>query len=126
MEKESFGDLTSRFYHLLTELNNYGIVITQEEVVIKFVDSLPVQWNGFLEILKYSGTLATTNINDFVQLLENKDQEEIRKEKRIPVQQNPDMYYGNCGGSSTAAKPAPHAPLQTTFVTSTDLYGNPI
>ncbi|MFS7995456.1 hypothetical protein Hanom_Chr12g01118111 [Helianthus anomalus] len=36
------------------------------------------------------------------------------------------MYYGNCGGSSTAAKPAPHAPLQTTFVTSTDLYGNPI
>ncbi|KAJ0436779.1 hypothetical protein HanHA300_Chr16g0594511 [Helianthus annuus] len=144
MERESLGDLTSRYYHLLTELNNFGVVVTPEEVVIKFVDALPAQWNGFLEILKYNGTLSTTNINDFIQLLENKDQEEIRKAKRIPVPQNPDMYYGNCGNSSTAARPTPHAQLQkafvprdmygnplpvsstqTTFVSSTDMYGNP-
>ncbi|KAJ0668182.1 hypothetical protein HanPI659440_Chr17g0686181 [Helianthus annuus] len=91
MEKESLADLTSRYYHLLTELNNYGVATTPAEVVTKFADALPPQWNGFLEILKYNGTLATTNINDFVQLLENKDQEEIRKAKRIPVQQNLDM-----------------------------------
>ncbi|KAJ0826728.1 hypothetical protein HanRHA438_Chr17g0817581 [Helianthus annuus] len=42
MERESLGDLTSRFYHLLTELNNYGVIATPEEVVIKFADSLPV------------------------------------------------------------------------------------
>ncbi|MFS7947903.1 hypothetical protein Hanom_Chr06g00553611 [Helianthus anomalus] len=36
------------------------------------------------------------------------------------------MYYGNCGGFSTAVKPAPHAQLQTAFVSSTNLYGNPI
>ncbi|KAJ0848657.1 putative transcription factor interactor and regulator CCHC(Zn) family [Helianthus annuus] len=125
MERESLGDLTSRFYHLLTELNNFGVVVTPEEVVIKFANALPAQWNGFLEILKYNGTLAATNINDFIQLLENKDQEEIRKAKRIPVQQNPDMYYGKCGGSSTAARPAPHAQLQTAFV-SRDMYGNPL
>ncbi|KAM0040644.1 hypothetical protein Hdeb2414_s0012g00396401 [Helianthus debilis subsp. tardiflorus] len=111
MERESLGDLTSRFYHLLTELNSYGVVVTPEEVVIKFADTLPAQWNGFLEILKYNGTLATTNINDFVQLLKNKDQEEIRKAKRIPVQQNPDMYHGNCGSSSTTTRPATHAQL---------------
>ena len=92
MERESLGDLTSRFYHLLTELNNFGVVVTLEEVVIKFADALPAQWNGFLEILKYNGTLDTTNINDFFQLLENKDQKEFRKAKKIPVQQNPDMY----------------------------------
>ncbi|KAJ0644919.1 hypothetical protein HanOQP8_Chr16g0617861 [Helianthus annuus] len=76
MDKESLGDMTSRFYHLLTELGNFGVVTTTAEVVKKFADALPPQWNSFLEILKYNGVLATTNINDFVQLLENKDQEE--------------------------------------------------
>ncbi|KAJ0448061.1 hypothetical protein HanLR1_Chr17g0671011 [Helianthus annuus] len=37
---------------------------------------------------------------------------------------NPEMYYGT--SSSSSARPGSHAPLQTAFVTSTDLYGNPI
>ncbi|KAM0055002.1 hypothetical protein Hdeb2414_s0006g00201071 [Helianthus debilis subsp. tardiflorus] len=125
MERESLGDLTSRYYHLLSELGNFGVVVTPEEVVTKFADALPVQWNGFLEILKYNGMLATTNINDFFQLLENKDQEEIRREKRVPVPQNPEMYCGNCGGTGIVTKPAQHAQLQTAFVSSTDMYGTP-
>ncbi|KAJ0887610.1 hypothetical protein HanRHA438_Chr09g0392871 [Helianthus annuus] len=125
MERELLGDLTSRYYHLLSEMGNFGVVVTPEEVVTKFADALPVQWNGFLEILKYNGTLATTNIHDFIQLLENKDQEETKKAKRVPVPQNPEMYYGNCGGTTTVAKPAQHAQLQTAFVSSTDMYGTP-
>ncbi|KAJ0956770.1 putative transcription factor interactor and regulator CCHC(Zn) family [Helianthus annuus] len=144
MDKESFGDMTSRFYHLLTELGNFGVVTTTAEVVKKFADALPPQWNSFLEILKYNGVLATTNINDFVQLLENKDQEETLKAKRVPVPQNPEMYYGTpstssaksivpCNpemyygtSSSSSARLGSHAPLQTAFVTSTNMYGNPI
>ncbi|KAJ0751781.1 putative transcription factor interactor and regulator CCHC(Zn) family [Helianthus annuus] len=144
MDKESLGDMTSRFYHLLTELNNFGVVTTTAEVVKKFADALPPQWNSFLEILKYNGVLATTNINDFVQLLENKDQEETLKAKRVPVPKNPEMYYGTpsassaksivpCNpemyygtSSSSSARPGSHAPLQTAFVTSTDMYGNQI
>ncbi|KAF5810684.1 hypothetical protein HanXRQr2_Chr04g0172481 [Helianthus annuus] len=34
------------------------------------------------------------------------------------------MYYGT--SSTSSARPVSHAPLQTAFVTSTDLYGNPI
>ncbi|KAJ0682366.1 hypothetical protein HanPI659440_Chr16g0646561 [Helianthus annuus] len=68
MDKESLGDMTSRFYHLLTELNNFGVATTTAEVVKKFADALPPQWNSFLEILKYNGVLRTTNINDFMQL----------------------------------------------------------
>ncbi|KAJ0601815.1 hypothetical protein HanIR_Chr03g0132961 [Helianthus annuus] len=124
MDKESLGDMTSRFYHLLTELNNFGVATTQAEVVKKFADALPPQWSSFLEILKYNGVLRTTNINDFVQLLENKDQEETLKAKRVPLPQNPEMYYGTSNTSS--ARTGPHAPLQTTFVTSTDMYGNPV
>ncbi|KAF5775262.1 putative transcription factor interactor and regulator CCHC(Zn) family [Helianthus annuus] len=124
MDKESLGDMTSRFYHLLTELGNFGVVTTPVEVVKKFADALPPQWNSFLEILKYNGVLATTNINDFVQLLENKDQEETLKAKKVPVPQNPEMYYGTSNTSS--ARPVSHAPLQTAFITSTDLYGNQI
>ncbi|KAJ0586846.1 putative transcription factor interactor and regulator CCHC(Zn) family [Helianthus annuus] len=37
---------------------------------------------------------------------------------------NPEMYYGTSGTSS--ARPGSHAPLQTAFVTSTDMYGNQI
>ncbi|KAJ0494741.1 hypothetical protein HanIR_Chr12g0600911 [Helianthus annuus] len=66
MDKESLGDMTSRFYHLLTELTNFEVTTTPTEVVKKFADALPPQWNNFLEILKYNGTLKTTNINDFV------------------------------------------------------------
>ncbi|KAM0056228.1 putative transcription factor interactor and regulator CCHC(Zn) family [Helianthus debilis subsp. tardiflorus] len=124
MDKESLGDMTSRFYHLLTELNNFGVVTTTAEVVKKFADALPPQWNSFLEMLKSNGVLATTNINDFVQLLENKDQEETLKAKRVLVPQNPEMYYGT--SSSSSARPGSHAPLQTAFVTSTDMYGNQI
>ncbi|KAJ0743449.1 hypothetical protein HanPI659440_Chr10g0375921 [Helianthus annuus] len=36
MDKESLGDMTSRFYHLLTELGNFGVVTTPVEVVKKF------------------------------------------------------------------------------------------
>ncbi|KAJ0522767.1 putative transcription factor interactor and regulator CCHC(Zn) family [Helianthus annuus] len=164
MDKESLGDMTSRFNHLLTELGNFGVVTTPAEVVKKFADALPPQWNSFLEILKYNGVLATTHINDFVQLLENKDQEETLKAKRVPVPQNPEMYYGTSSTSSarpivphnpdmyygtsstssarpivshnpdmyygtsstSSARPGSHAPLQTAFVTSTDLYGNQI
>ncbi|KAJ0822142.1 putative transcription factor interactor and regulator CCHC(Zn) family [Helianthus annuus] len=124
MDKESLGDMTSRFYHLLTELNNFGVATTTAEVVKKFADALPPQWSSFLEILKYNGVLRTTNINDFVQLLENKDQEETLKAKRVPLPQNPEMYYGN--SSTSSARTGPHAPLQTAFVTSTDMYGNPV
>ncbi|KAJ0804972.1 putative transcription factor interactor and regulator CCHC(Zn) family [Helianthus annuus] len=124
MDKESLGDMTSRFYHLLTELNNFGVTTTQAEVVKKFADALPPQWSSFLEILKYNGVLRTTNINDFVQLLENKDQEETLKAKRVPLPQNPEMYYGT--SSTSSARTGPHAPLQTAFVTSTDMYGNPV
>ncbi|KAJ0642390.1 putative transcription factor interactor and regulator CCHC(Zn) family [Helianthus annuus] len=124
MDKESLGDMTSRFYHLLTELTNFEVTTTPTEVVKKFADALPPQWNNFLEILKYNGTLKTTNINDFVQLLENKDQEETLKAKRVAVPQNPEMYYGTSITSS--AKAGSHAPLQTAFVTSTDMYGNPV
>ncbi|KAJ0525643.1 hypothetical protein HanRHA438_Chr09g0394711 [Helianthus annuus] len=124
MDKESLGDMTSRFYDLLTELNNFGVTTTQAEVVKKFADALPPQWNSFLEILKYNGALTTTNINDFVQLLENKDQEETLKAKRVPLPQNPEMYYGT--SSSSSARTGSHAPIQTAFVTSTDCFGNPI
>ncbi|KAF5793750.1 putative transcription factor interactor and regulator CCHC(Zn) family [Helianthus annuus] len=124
MDKESLGDMTSRFYHLLTELTNFEVTTTPTEVVKKFADALPPQWNNFLEILKYNGTLKTTNINDFVQLLENKDQEETLKAKRVAVPQNPEMYYGT--STSSSAKAGSHTPLQTAFVTSTDMYGNPV
>ncbi|KAM0006361.1 hypothetical protein Hdeb2414_s0176g00823871 [Helianthus debilis subsp. tardiflorus] len=130
LDKESLGDMTSRFYHLLTELNNFGVATTQTEVVKKFADALPPQWNSFLEILKYNGVMATSNINDFVQLLENKDQEETLKAKRVPVPQNPEMYYGTTSTSSSRAivpsNHGSHAPLQTAFVTSTDMYGNTV
>ncbi|KAJ0480820.1 hypothetical protein HanIR_Chr13g0635941 [Helianthus annuus] len=52
-------------------------------------------WSGFLEILKFNGVMDNTNICEFIQMLGNKNAEELRKAKRIPVQQNPEVYFGN-------------------------------
>ncbi|MFS7981578.1 hypothetical protein Hanom_Chr10g00952631 [Helianthus anomalus] len=125
MENESLGDMTSRFYHLLNEPVTFVVALTPEGVVSKFADALPLQWNQFLEILKYNGTLATTNIYDFIQLLENKNQEEIKKARRVIVPQNPDMYYKSCSGVSNVTRPTQRAKLKTAFISNANPFMTP-
>ncbi|KAF5757965.1 hypothetical protein HanXRQr2_Chr16g0723931 [Helianthus annuus] len=118
MENETLSDMTTRFYHLISEMYSYGVLATQQEMVARFADALPPKWSSFIELLKLTGTLDTLSIYEFIQKLEHKNDEEIRKAKRIPVPQNNDMYlagFNHTASSSSAQQPK----LQTTFMSNT-------
>ncbi|MFS7996160.1 hypothetical protein Hanom_Chr12g01126681 [Helianthus anomalus] len=69
MENESLGDMSTRFYHLLSDMFSYTMTVTPQEITVKFVDALPLMWSGFLEILKFNDVLDNTNIYEFIQML---------------------------------------------------------
>ncbi|KAJ0511885.1 hypothetical protein HanIR_Chr11g0557051 [Helianthus annuus] len=91
MENEILSDITTRFYHLLSEMYSYKVNVSPHEIVMRFADALPPKWSQFIELLKYTGVLDVISIYEFVQKIENKNEEEIRKSKRIPFPQNPEM-----------------------------------
>ncbi|KAJ0878376.1 hypothetical protein HanRHA438_Chr10g0439081 [Helianthus annuus] len=108
--------MTTRFYHLISEMISYKVVVSSQEIVARFADALPPKWSPFIELLKHTGVLDTVSIYEFVQKLENKDAEEIRKAKLIPVPQNPEMYFG---GIAPAASTSQQPKIQTTYVLNT-------
>ncbi|KAJ0521072.1 hypothetical protein HanIR_Chr10g0466631 [Helianthus annuus] len=113
--------MTTRFYHLISEMVAYGVVSTQQDMVNKFADALPPKWSSFIELLKHTGTLDTVNIYEFIQKLEHKNDEEIRKAKRAPVPQNTEMYlpgFDALARSNAAQQPK----LQTAFVSNTSSF----
>ncbi|KAJ0843853.1 hypothetical protein HanRHA438_Chr15g0695971 [Helianthus annuus] len=77
MENETLNDMTTRFYHLISEMYSYNVTATQQELVARLADALPPKWSPFIELLKHTGVLDTATIYEFVQKLENKDEEEI-------------------------------------------------
>ncbi|MFS7902274.1 hypothetical protein Hanom_Chr01g00009331 [Helianthus anomalus] len=107
--------MTTRFYHLISEMCAYGVVSTQQDMVNRFADALPPKWSSFIELLKHTGTLDTVNIYEFIQKLEHKNDEEIRKAKRAPAPQNTEMYLP--GFDALARSAAAQQPkLQTAFI----------
>ncbi|XP_022004587.1 uncharacterized protein LOC110902177 [Helianthus annuus] len=95
MENETLNDMATRFYHLLSEMHSFRVNASQQEIAMRFADALPPKWSQFIELLKHASVLDGLSIYEFVQKLENKYEEKIRKEKRILVPQNPEMYFGD-------------------------------
>ncbi|KAF5756706.1 putative transcription factor interactor and regulator CCHC(Zn) family [Helianthus annuus] len=119
MENEGLAELSTRFHHLLSEMFAFRVTATPQEMVKRFVDSLPAKWSGYLEILKENGVLDTITVYELIQKLENKDVEEKLKAKRTITPQNPEMYYGIAGGISGEKPASQHAKLQTAFISNT-------
>ncbi|XP_076941946.1 uncharacterized protein LOC143611657 [Bidens hawaiensis] len=44
-KNESLDDIITRYYHLMTELNNYSLKYTEPEIVEKLLDALPPKWD---------------------------------------------------------------------------------
>ncbi|KAF5753698.1 putative RNA-directed DNA polymerase [Helianthus annuus] len=98
----------------------YGVVSTQQDMVNRFADALPPKWSSFIELLKHTGTLDTVNIYEFIQKLEHKNDEEIRKAKRAPAPQNTEMYLPGFDALARSAAAQQQQPkLQTAFVSNT-------
>ncbi|KAJ0710128.1 hypothetical protein HanOQP8_Chr09g0308661 [Helianthus annuus] len=65
------------------------------EMIAWFADALPPKWSPFIELLKHTGAMDTANgtLYEFIQKLEHKNEEEIRKAKMIAPPQNTEMYF---------------------------------
>ncbi|KAM0002892.1 putative RNA-directed DNA polymerase [Helianthus debilis subsp. tardiflorus] len=126
LENETLNDMTTRFYHLISEMCAYGVIATQQDMVNKFADALPPKWSSFIELLKHTGALDTINIYEFIQKLEHKNEEEIRKAKRAPVPQNTEMYLPGFGPSVSSSSSSVQQPKpQTAFVSNTSSFPFP-
>ncbi|KAJ0838518.1 putative transcription factor interactor and regulator CCHC(Zn) family [Helianthus annuus] len=124
LENETLNDMTTRFYHLISEMCAYGVLATQQDMVNRFADALPPKWSSFIELLKHTGTLDAVNIYEFIQKLEHKNDEEIRKAKRVPAPHNIEMYL--LGFNALARSNAAQQPkLQTAFVSNTSSFPFP-
>ena len=93
MNNESLAEMTTRFYHMLSEMHAFTVIATQPEMIARFADALPAKWSSFIEILKQNGVLDSINVYEFIQRLDNKDVQETLKAKRTQATQNPEMYY---------------------------------
>ncbi|MFS7913668.1 hypothetical protein Hanom_Chr02g00144371 [Helianthus anomalus] len=109
LENETLNDITTRYYHLMCEMYYFGVLASQQEMVARFADALLPKWSPFIELLKHTGKL------------EHKNDEEIRKAKRIPAPQNTEMYlagFKQLASSSSVQQPK----LQTAFVSNTSSF----
>ncbi|KAJ0751980.1 hypothetical protein HanPI659440_Chr09g0319051 [Helianthus annuus] len=62
LDNETLNDMTSRFYHLISEMSSYNVNATHLEMVARFADALPPKWSPFIELLKHTGALDTANV----------------------------------------------------------------
>ncbi|KAF5812979.1 hypothetical protein HanRHA438_Chr03g0103951 [Helianthus annuus] len=104
LDNETLNDMTSRFYHLISEMYSYNVAATHQEMIARFADALPPKWSPFIELLKHTGAMDTTNgtLYEFIQKLEHKNEEEIRKAKMIAPPQNTEMYLPGFGPSASS------------------------
>ncbi|KAJ0836752.1 hypothetical protein HanRHA438_Chr16g0770551 [Helianthus annuus] len=124
LENETLNDMTTRFYHLISEMFAYEVIASQQEMVTRFADALPPKLSSFIELLKHTGTLNTVNIYEFIQKLEHKNDEEIRKAKRVPTPQNTEIYLP-CFDALARSAAAQQSKLQTAFVSNTSSFPFP-
>src|ERR1044071_2707712 len=113
---ESLRDLTARYYHLMSEMYQYGVLFSSADLVERFAEALPPHWNQWLDILKSSNAYQTHTINEFITELENKEIEEIRRANKALIPQNPSIYYGNPLQDTSVGGTKP----QTAFVVNPD------
>ncbi|KAJ0540892.1 hypothetical protein HanLR1_Chr09g0301751 [Helianthus annuus] len=88
-------------------------------MVARFADALPPKWSSFIELLKHTGSLDTVSIYEFIQKLEHKNDEEIRKAKRTHAPQNTEIYLpGFSSLASSSSSSAQQPKLQTAFMSN--------
>ncbi|KAJ0818366.1 hypothetical protein HanPI659440_Chr00c02g0707391 [Helianthus annuus] len=94
LENETLNDITTRYYHLMSEMYYFGVLASQQEMVARFANALPPKWSPFIELLKHTGVLDAVNVNIY---------EFIQKAKRIAPTQNKEMYLPGFGPSASSS-----------------------
>ena len=117
MGNESLGDIVTRYYHLLSEIDTYKIQVTMAKVVETLADALPSKWHPLVLILKQTNALAEMDLGTLIQRLQEMEIDDRRRKLKENVQQDPALYFATA--PPPTQQPANASKLQTAYVSNT-------
>ena len=65
-KNESLNEMITRFCHLLSEMDEYSVEISESDKVLKLVDGLPQVWDSFIMVLKQTLTFECLTVTDLI------------------------------------------------------------
>ncbi|KAI3815544.1 hypothetical protein L1987_15215 [Smallanthus sonchifolius] len=94
LENESIDELISRLYHLKTELNSYELKYPDDELVEKFLDSLPPKFDMYTTLLRENPKFYEMTVDETIGKVQAHYMNLKKKESSgRPQIQDPYMYY---------------------------------
>ena len=63
---KTLEEIITRYYHLVTELENYKIEHTTVEMTTKILDALPSKWEVYTLLIKENPEFATYTLDDVI------------------------------------------------------------
>ncbi|KAI3503879.1 hypothetical protein L1887_32343 [Cichorium endivia] len=95
MKNESLEEIITRFYHLMSELDNYDIDnYTGTEINDKLLDALPAKWDIYTLMIKREANYEEKDLEEVVGLLRAYDLNMKKKETGYCQVQDPGVYKG--------------------------------
>ena len=70
-KNESLTDLITCYCHLLSEMDEYCVSISESEKVLKLSDVLPDKWDSYIMVLKQTMNFDLLTVNDLIGKLQN-------------------------------------------------------
>ena len=80
-KNESLNDMITRFCHLLAEMDEYAVQITESDKVLKLADGLPQIWDSFIMVLKQTLKFESLTVTDLIGKLPAQEMN-MRKRKK--------------------------------------------
>lgn len=69
MKNETLDDITTRYYHIMTELDIFDIQVKETEKVEKPLDALPPKWEMYIVLIKDDKDFDKYELEDTVNRL---------------------------------------------------------
>ncbi|KAM0052178.1 putative transcription factor interactor and regulator CCHC(Zn) family [Helianthus debilis subsp. tardiflorus] len=101
MKNESLEDIITRYYHLMSELDNYDIDCYSDiEKNDKLLDALPTKWDIYTLMIKGEAEYETKELEEFVGKLRAYELSMKKKDTGYDQVQDPGIYNGLASSSS--------------------------
>ena len=95
MKNESLEEIITRYYHLMSELDNYDIdSYTDSEINDKLLDALPAKWDIYTLMIKREADYENKDLEEIIGMLRAYDLNMKKKETGYDQVQDPGVYKG--------------------------------
>ena len=95
MRNESLEDIITRYYHLMSEMDNYDIDgYSDVEINDKLLDALPTKWDIYTLMIKKEANYETMDLEEVVGQLRAYELSMKKKDTGFDQVQDPRIYKG--------------------------------